>query len=273
MRLPLSLLVLLAALLAPSDAQAAKFVASLTSLRVNAGPGDISTHAYPLTLDKGELPTKFKFRLEDWWRSEDGLQSFYAQPGTLTRSCANWVSVNPVEAVVQPGETLMTRLTISVPTDASAGGYWCVLTVDEVPDPLRAPNGVGAMFVASVSTGVFIYLEPVKRSVEFTDVQVEAMHAVLAMRNDGNAPVGVEGRVEFFRPVDLAIVAALSIPRVTLLTEPVTRATVRVPLPSPSTLPSGRYLVRAIIDIGLDHYIGVEQELQVSRQIAATTSP
>ena len=268
MRFTLALLVMVVGLLAPSDAMAAKFVAGLTSLKLNALSGDVSTHVYQLTLDKSEQPTRFKFRVEDWWRSEDGNQSFFAAPGTLNRSCGHWVTLNPVEAVVGPGETLTTRLTITVPADVSGGGYWCVLTVDEVPDPLKAPEGVGATFAASVSTGIFVYIEPVQRAVEFVDVSVGGTEAVLTLRNDGNSPVGVEGRFEFFRPGELAVVAAVTIPRLTLLPEPIVVATVRLPLPPSSVLPPGRYVVRAVIDIGIDHYLGIERELELARDVA-----
>jgi hypothetical protein len=251
-----------------SEAAAAKFVAGLTSLKVSASPGDVSTHNYELTLDKDERPTRFRSRIEDWWRSEDGSQSFFAEAGTLDQSCGTWVSLNPVEAIVEPGQTLTLRLTISVPENITPGGYWCVLTVDEVPDPLNTPSGVGATFVASVSTGIFIYIDPVERAVEFLDVEVGGNTAALRLQNQGNTPVGVEGQFEFFRPGDLTLVAAIAIPRTTLLPEPVRTGLIRVPLPSSSALPPGTYTVRAILDIGLDHYIGVEREVTVSRDIA-----
>jgi hypothetical protein len=273
MRLRFCVLALLVGLFAPRDAMAAKFVAGLTSLKVAANPGEVSTHAYQLTLDKGERPTRFRFKIEDWWRSPDGSQSYYAEPGTLNRSCGTWVSLNPVEAVVEPGETLVTRITLSVPSDVAAGGYWCVLTVDEVADPLSAPTGVGATFVASVSTGIFVYIEPVKRALEFVDVAVGGERTVLTLRNDGNAPLGVEGRFEFLAPGALSVAAVVPIPRTTLLTEPFQVSTVTLPLPPLSALPPGRYLVRAIVDIGLDHYLGVEREVDVPRDTAVLNTP
>ena len=259
----------LAALFAPADASAAKFAAGLNSYKVTARPGEVLTHAYQLTLDKAEKPTRFKFKIEDFWRSEDGLQSYYATPGTLKKSCGNWVDLNPVEAVAEPGVTLSARLTINVPADVAPGGYWCVLTVDEMPDPLAASEGVGAKFVASVSTGIFINVEPVERAVEFLDVQVGALEARLKLRNDGNAPLAVEGRFEFLSAEQFGLVAVVPIPRSTLLPEPIATGTVRAPLPPSAKLPPGRYMVRAIIDIGLDHYLGVEREIEVSRDVAS----
>ena len=245
----------------------------MTSLKITARAGQVMTHPYQLTLAADERPTRFKFRLEDWWRSEDGQQSFYAAPGTLKRSCSKWVTLNPVEALVEPGTTLSTRLTITVPNDVSAGGYWCVLTVDEIPDPLAVSAGVGAQFIASVSTGVFIYIDPVERAADFLDVQITGADALVKVQNQGNAPIGVEGRIEFHRPDGTSLVAVVPIPRTTVLPEPVTTGILRASLPAVSTLPSGRYVVRVIIDIGLDRYLGVERELDLSRDAGALNSP
>ena len=264
-------LLLAVALLTPTPASAAKFSAGLTSMKLDARPGQVMTHPYQLTLAADERPTRFKFRIEDWWPSEDGQQSFYKAPGTLKRSCGTWVSLNPVEALVEPGATLSARLTISVPNDIGGGGYWCVLTVDEVPDPLAASAGVGAQFIASVSTGIFIYIDPVERAADFLDVQITGADALVKVENQGNAPIGVEGRIEFFRPDGTSLVAVVPIPRRTVLPEPVTTGVFRASLPPISTLPSGRYVVRVIIDIGLDRYLGIERELDLSRD--ALNSP
>jgi hypothetical protein len=255
------------------DVSAARFVTSLSSVKVTARPGQVLTREHKLTLDKQERATRFKFRVEDWWRSEDGQQSFYAVPGTLKHSCGNWVNVNPVEAVVEPGATLTARLTISVPRELAAGGYWCVLTVDESPNPLDAPSGVGAQFMASVSTGIFIYIDPVERAVDFADVHVGESEAFVKLENRGNAPLGVEGRFEFLRPGEKEPIAVASFPRGTLLPEPVATGIFTATLPTPDLLPSGRYIVRAVIDIGLDHYLGVERPLELTRAAAPTKVP
>src|ERR1700730_17118336 len=139
-----------------SPIAARSFKATLTSLKITARPGEVQTREFHLTLDPDQLKTRFTAHMQDWWRSEDGTQSIYDEPGTLTRSCGRWVALNPVEVEVMPGHTLTTRLTVSVPSELRPGGYWCVLTVDEVPDPLAVSEGVGIRFLASVSVGVFV---------------------------------------------------------------------------------------------------------------------
>jgi hypothetical protein len=245
------------------------FKATLTSLKITARPGEVQTREFRLTLDRDQPKTRFTAHMQDWWRSEDGAQSFYAEPGTLTRSCGPWVALNPVEVGVAPGETLTTRLTVSVPSEVTPGGYWCVLTVDELPDPLAMSEGVGVRFMSSVSIGVFVYVGELHRAAEISAVEVLNDSVTVKLRNDGNTPLAIEGRFEFIKPGATEPAAVITLERNTLLTEPILTGLFSAKLPAPASLPSGRYLVRAIIDYGVDHYIGVQREMSIERDVPA----
>ena len=84
--------------LQPAGAAAVTIKASFAPIRVSARPGQLLTTAYELKLQEGEPGAHFKVLVQDWWRSEDGQQSFYAPAGSLDRSCGRWVSLNPGEA-------------------------------------------------------------------------------------------------------------------------------------------------------------------------------
>src|SRR5687767_5024149 len=202
MALFLALLLQAAALAAaPDPPRPLSFQATLDAIRITVQPGQVATRQFRLTLDRDQRPTQFKARVEDWWRSVDGKQSFYAAAGTLQRSCGQWVPINPVESTVKPGDTLTIRITVTMPVEVQSGGFWCALTVDEVPDPLEAAGeGVGVRFVASISTGIFVYVEPVQREAAILGIRLDGDEARVQVRNDGNAPLAVEGRVEFFAP-------------------------------------------------------------------------
>jgi hypothetical protein len=246
---------------------AVSFTATLSSLKITARPGEVQTREFQLTLDANQLKTRFTAHMQDWWRSEDGAQSIFADPGTLTRSCGHWVVLNPVEVEVAPGNTMKIRLTVAVPPAATPGGYWCVLTVDELPDPLAASEGVGIRFKASVSVGVFIYVGELQRAAAITAVEIVHESAIVTLRNDGNTPLAIEGRFEFVKPGVTEPTAVITLARNTLLTEPIVTGTFAATLPDPAILPSGRYLVRAIIDYGVDHYIGTQREMNVERSV------
>jgi len=249
----------------PQAPRPMSFSATLTSIKVNARPGQVITRQFQLTLDADQPRTHFKAKVEDWWRSQDGQQSVYAAPGTLRHSCAPWTSLNPVESGVGPGDTLTVRITVTLPRELATGGYWCALTVDEVPDPAAASGGIGVHFVASVSTGIFLYVGPVEREATILGLRVDGDQAIVKVRNDGNTPLGIEGRLQFFVPGATTPAATIDLPRGTLLTEPVVEGEFGVGLPSPAALPAGRYLVRAVLDIGADHDIGAEREIVLTR--------
>jgi hypothetical protein len=253
---------------APTPVAAVSFKATLTSLKITARPGEVQTREFRLTLDPDQLKTRFTAHMQDWWRSEDGTQSIYEEPGTLARSCGRWVALSPVEIEVMPGETMTTRLTVSVPSVLVPGGYWCVLTVDELPDPLAASEGVGVQFMASVSIGVFVYVGEQQRAAAITAVEIVNDSAVVTLRNDGNTPLAIEGRFEFVKPGAPAPTAVVTLARNLLLTQPISTSAFSARMPDVAVLPPGRYIVRAIIDYGVDHYIGTERELYVARTAA-----
>jgi hypothetical protein len=257
--------VIIAGLMAAAPLRAVSFKATMSSIKLDARPGQVLTSAFRITVDEGQPATRFKVRMEDWWRSEDGKQSFYAEPGKLSRSCGQWVTTNPVEAVAQPGEPLTIRLTVAVPRDAAPGGFWCVLTLDEVPDPRQVMDGVGMKFLASTSSGIFIYLSPLERQASITDLRIQDAAAVVTLRNGGNTPLGIEGRFEFVKPGESVPTATVKLARGSLLTEPVVTGQFAAPLPDAATLPSGHYVIRAIIDYGVDHYIGAQREVDLQR--------
>lgn len=247
------------------------FRATLDSIKIDAQPQQVVTRQFRLTLDENQRETRFRARVEDFWRSEDGAQSFYGEPGSLRHSCGRWVSINPVESSVKPGETLVIRLTVTVPVEMATGGYWCALTVDEVPNPIAAdPSGVGVRFVASVSTGIFVNIGTVVRTARIVDLRISGDQAFLKLRNEGNAPIGVDGSLEFYAPGGETPVATALVPRGTVLTEPSIDGTLVARLPPASALPSGRYRVRAILDYGAPHFIGAEREVELVRGPPAT---
>ncbi|MGH9242412.1 MAG: hypothetical protein ACRD3G_30555 [Vicinamibacterales bacterium] len=251
----------------PESPRPLSFQATLDAIRIIARPGQVATRQFRLTLDRDQQPTQFKARVEDWWRSPDGKQSFYAAAGTLRRSCGQWVSINPVESTVKPGDTLTIRITVTMPVEVQSGGFWCALTVDEVPDPLEAAGeGVGVRFVASVSTGIFVHVEPVQREAAILGIRLDGDEARVQVRNDGNAPLAVEGRVEFFAPESTTPLATSDLGRRTVLTEPSREVMLTAKIPPARVLPSGRYRVRAVLDFGADHYIGAERELDLVRE-------
>lgn len=250
---------------AAPPAQAIQFVSSLSSVQVRAEPGSVHFREFRLKLTEASEAALFRVKLEDWWQSADGRRSHYAAPGTLRSSCSEWVGLDPLQATVAPGGELVVDLAIRVPQRVPSGGYWCVLTVDEVPDPRKAPPGIGAVFSASISTGIFVDVGAVRRAARIAAVDFAEGEARVRVENTGDAPVGVEGRIEFLDPAGDSVLATVELARATALTEPVRERVLSAPLPAASLLPSGRYLVRAVLDYGADHLIGAQRLVDLDR--------
>jgi len=236
------------------------------NISVRAKPGQIINRTFNLTLSGKSAATRYKARIEDWWRSADNSSTFYAAPGTLGRSCGNWCSVNPIEAEVKPGEKLTVRVSLRVPDDAQPGGYWAALTLDEVPDPTAPkPAGVGMILRGSVAMGIFVEVPDAKRSARLTAIKVVGDRVSVTVCNDGNMPLRINPTFEFYRPGEEKAAAKVELPGEPLLPEPNSTCEFGGRLPPPTELPSGKYRIRVIVDAGLDYLMGAEKTLDITR--------
>ena len=241
---------------------------SLNSIKIEARPGQYVTRTFHVGLPVTEKPAHIRARAEDYWVSEDGRQTFYREPGgpdAPKRSCATWVKVNPVEAALEPGDDLTIKISVAVPEGTKPGGYWCAFTMDEVADPLAKQPGTGLTFLASFSTGVFVSVPPVERAAAIAGVDVGPDEVMVRVRNDGNGPIGAQGYVEFVPVAGNGRPITIVVPREGVFPEPIRTRALYAPLPNAQALPSGRYRVRVVMDVGLDHYVGVEKEIDLKR--------
>jgi len=80
-----------------------------------------------------DQPQEVKFYQTDYRFFADGSTE-YGEPGRLPRSNARWITIQPKQAVIPPGERLIVRYTIRVPDDPTLKGtYWSLLMVEPVP--------------------------------------------------------------------------------------------------------------------------------------------
>ena len=249
-----------------SPTYALKFGFSPMTMRVQARPGQIVNRAFQLTLREGEKSVHFKATIEDWWRSADRRQSFYRPPGTVEQSCGLWCSINPVETGVSGGETFRVRVTIAVPQDVEPGGYWAALTVSELADPLEPrPEGIAVRFYASVSVAIYVEIPPVTRSAQIIGLRCDGQHIWTKIENIGNTWCSVRGHIEYLRPGEEEPLTTSALTPGVSLPVPVNPAEYSSLLPSAEELPDGTYLVRSILDFGLDHYVGAQKQITITR--------
>ena len=236
------------------------------TMKVQARPGQIVNRTFQITLKEGQKRVHFKAKIEDWWRSADRRRTFYRPPGTVKQSCGPWCSIDPVEAPLSGGETLKVRVTIAVPGDVKPGGYWAALTVTEQVDPLEPrPEGVAVRFYASVSVAIYVEIPPIARSAQITGLRCDGQYIWTKVKNTGNTWCPVRGHIEYLKPGEKEPLTTSALTPGVSLPVPVNPAEYSSLLPPAEELPDGTYLIRSILDIGLDYYIGVQKQITIKR--------
>lgn len=80
----------------------------------------------------------------DYWYSYTG-ETKHDEPGTMERSNAKWISINPVFLTLAPNETALVEFTVTVPkVDSLVGTYWSVIMVEGLnpPDTTQSQRGI-----------------------------------------------------------------------------------------------------------------------------------
>jgi len=67
----------------------------------------------------------------DWNLSEEGKILYYPAD-SLSNSCSGWITINPTEFVLAPGEIKDIRITFEIPSETT-GGYWSVIFFEGKP--------------------------------------------------------------------------------------------------------------------------------------------
>lgn len=107
-------------------------VGKLTHIK-EVEPGQIFSD----TISVGNLHSNtrdVKMYLTDYTFTYDG-KKYYAEPGTLNRSNAEWITFSPERVSIPAGETVEIYYTMRVPDDAALRGtYWSILMVEGIPE-------------------------------------------------------------------------------------------------------------------------------------------
>ena len=118
----------------------------------------------------------------DYTFNADGKNEF-GKPGSIARSCANWITLSSNQIVVPPKGSAEISYKISVPDNESLRGtYWSVIMAEPVPDASLTPPspekgkasiGVQAVFRHAVQVIVNIGDTGVK-ALEFTSKKLKS---------------------------------------------------------------------------------------------------
>ena len=256
------------ALDASGEARAqSQFAGTFAPIRTWAKPGETLARELRLQLVKSVTgqPLRFKAYSQDFWMSADGRSTGYGDPGKVKASCSNWVTVDPVTQEVAPGGDLLVRVSITVPAGTQPGGYWCAVSIDEQMDPRRKAllGGSGMVLFASFSNAVYVFVAPLQLDAKIKKLDIDSQNASVTVQSLANSPLLIEGHLEFLREGVAEPVAKVDLARRVLLPEPHGSVMTEAPLPPIEVLPDGDYLVKVVLDVGLDHLLGAQSKRSI----------
>ncbi len=122
------------------------FEVSPVLLNFNAEPGEIQTVELNVTNHSNNV-TSYAFNVKDFYYNNKGVKDFLP-PGSIKKSCADWLSISPSLLRVNPGETGKVNVTIQVPTQ-NYSTTWAAITV--MPTEERDAFSAEAKMAAAIS--------------------------------------------------------------------------------------------------------------------------
>jgi P pilus assembly chaperone PapD len=231
-------------------------------LRFALRPGVTALQTF-LVSNPSDTATQVTISAQDWDRDEAGMNRFYPL-GTLPASCGKRIVASPTVFFLAPKSVQTIRVSVDS-VAAFTQGCYTILFVETPPAPNRPTQSA---LIYTIRYGVKVYAEPavLPEMGEVEDVQVrrdttarDALKREVAIlyHNTGSRHSLVHGTVEI-RRADNTLAAKVDVPEFPAL--PGARRRIGVGLPA---LPSGRYVVLALLDYGGREIVAGQADLQV----------
>jgi P pilus assembly chaperone PapD len=260
-------IILSGSLAAPAAGQVS-VEASPLRVEFAAAPGSSSTQAVTLT-NAGSEAVRIRATLSDWTLSVDGAPQFEGADRDAF-SATPWVRIAPPEQVIEPGGEGTVRFSLSVPADATAGGYRTGILFDFAAaagdQPTRAHN---VTFRSRIASLIYVNIGEPPAAVELTDLRVRSVgsetRVVALVRNTSRRNVRTRGHLVVSDP-NGAAVRDVPVPDVPILPESEREvAIVAVDPASDRPLPPGNYRVELKLDVAQAALIVGETVLTIDR--------
>ena len=148
-----------------------------------------------------DAPLLVRVTLADWHYLADGTPDYLAA-GSLPRTLAPFITFNPAEVLLAPGETGEVRYTLDPPGGVDPGSYWGVLLM-EAEDPEPEPGFELARFRVRVGHVAYLNVPPLDPQGEIAGIFGEPpvssgdpYRLFIQYVNGGNAVQRLDGFVE-----------------------------------------------------------------------------
>ena len=259
---PIAALFAAALLAVPALLPAQVSVISSTLEERQAAPGERYAGTVRLRNTSGQ-PQQARVYQTDYRFLADG-RTFYEQPGTAPRSNAPWVTFNPSQLTLAPGEEATVAYTVAVPAGGEVrGSYWSVLMVETAaPQAAASARGVGITPSIRYAVQVATHVGQAQRRIAFEGARLSgaeggARALEVDVVNTGEQADRLELRVDLF---DAEGSPAGRLTSTRGLVYPGTSIHQRFDLAS---LPPGTYRALLVVDTGSDEVFGAEYTLKL----------
>lgn len=199
----------------------------------------------------------FKARTSDWLRDSTGSHQ-YLEPGTLDRSCAQWVTFENNNIEVEPGKTKEILVKMKAPQNDSALDKmrWCLVFIETVTEnmSLKPTDSSRTAMNTTFRVGIHILLNPPNHAankqlemLSFKSNPEEKNSYQILCENKGETQLECKGYLELSSLEDgtKTVVGPTMFPIF-----PEQRRYVNFKLPD--TLKKGKYSILAVVDANED---------------------
>lgn len=228
----------------------------------NAQPGSEITQTISIDNPDPAHHIDVQAYFEDALLAPDG-SVIYITAGSHPLSLSEWASVSPIEFGLGPSSSQDVNYTIRVPSDAKPATYWSILFFESEP-PAAADEPQGFSIATVIRVGHIIYVTVGHPTLEgnIANISFDAAGRPGAVRitfqNSGDGLMRLNGHVEVRSTVG-ELLQVLSLDDVASFPG----ATHDLVLPLTEPLPSGEYVVLAVLDYGEASVIAGEGQVVV----------
>ena len=204
---------------------------------------------------------------KDYWYWHTG-ESKHDEPGTLARSNAKWLSINPLFITLKPDETANIEYELVIPEiDSLTGSYWSVIMVEGItpPDTTANPGGMRINTVVRYAVQIISNIgDSGTRNLEFLEFNLDNTEGqtslAVAVGNTGERLLRPELGIEVY-DMEGESMGMIKADRRKLY--PGTSASIVIDL---SSLKPGNYSGILIADCDEDHVFGTNLNLEIKNE-------
>jgi P pilus assembly chaperone PapD len=183
----------------------------------------------------------------------------------LEHSCSKWITVNPSEFEISPGEFQEIRYTITVPPEAN-GDYWTTLFIKSIPSVANSDKPKNeAVMTGQIGTTIYVTTPKSKKDCKIESFVIDSQHAEITLKNLGQAHIRAEGELKI-EAIEGKYKNSLEMPAILILpaSAPVNTRKVSIDFKDPNiVIPKGKYQATLIIDYKGDVLKGARQQFTV----------